>query len=58
MTYNELFAQLAKMTDEQRMQTVTVYLNDNQEFYPVNHTGIVDDNCDVLDNGHFVLEVL
>lgn len=56
MTYNELFKKLALMTDEQRMQTVTVYHWDMDEFYPIESTDI-SKSTDVLDAGHFFMEV-
>lgn len=56
MTYNELFKKLSLMTDEQRMQTVTVYHWDMDEFYPIESTDI-SKSTDVLDAGHFFMEV-
>lgn len=58
MTYNDLYRALSQMTDSERMQTVTVHLAFEDEFYPVNSDLMKSDSTnDVLDPGHFYLVV-
>ena len=53
MTYRELKNQLDNMTDEALGQDVTVYLEDEDEYFAIMKTGLCDDG--VLDDGHLYL---
>lgn len=56
MTYKQLAEEIAKLSDEQKNMDVTVYLNEQDEYYPAEVLGIaVDDG--VLDENHPVLTV-
>jgi hypothetical protein len=60
MTYQELKEALIEFTDEQLQQDVTVYVSDNDEFYPlvdVHPLVESDDKNDVLDVGHKYLVI-
>ncbi len=55
MTYNDLFKQLSLLTDEQRMQTATIYSCIEDEYYAINNVNVSDTSIDVLDPGHIYL---
>lgn len=56
MTYKELLEELKTLTDEQLNGDVVVHLTGVDEFVPVHGVCVaVDDECDVLDQGHIVL---
>jgi len=57
MTYDDLFKKLSTMTDEQKMQTVTVQFTIDDEFFAVESLSISDSTNNVLDPGHLYLEV-
>ena len=60
LTYLELQAVIATMTDEQKKQDVTIHLSQTNEYYPlVCYFPIVqsDDGSDVLDVGHYYLNI-
>jgi hypothetical protein len=57
MTYNDLYKVLSALTDEQRMQTVTVHMSEVDEFYPATSVRMSDTMIDQLDPGHFYLLV-
>lgn len=47
---------LMDYTDEQLMQTATVFVPGVDEYYPA-QLAITDDSCDVLDENHIVITV-
>jgi hypothetical protein len=57
MTYRQLLKKLQSMPDASLDDTVTVFNNDDEEFYPVDRAKIADDDCDVLDEGHLYLTI-
>jgi hypothetical protein len=56
MTYQQLLNELSTLNAEQLAQDVTIYVENNDEFYPVQHLG-VNAYSDVLDINHPFLEV-
>lgn len=56
MTYEELRNWIDSLTPEQRNQSVTIYDNENDEFYPThfcwistkNDTDVIDENTPVI----------
>ena len=52
MTWMDLKAQIDEMTEEQRYTDVTVYDPADMEFYPVIGQIKLNENSDVLDEGH------
>ena len=57
MTYADLADWIHRMRPEQLNQTVTVYVNDMDEFYPVETCQLSDDSNDVLDLDHWFMVV-
>lgn len=60
MTYAELFEAMKSFSPEQLNQTVTVYVQGEDEFYPVVQDFPLvesDENCDVLDPDHKYLVI-
>jgi len=58
MTYRDLIARLMTMPSEALDQTITIYNEENDEFYGCTGHGIsVEEECDVLDHGHLFLMV-
>ena len=56
MTYRELLEELKTLPDEKLGDDVVVHLTEVDEFVPVHGVCVaVDDECDVLDQGHIVL---
>ena len=55
MKYRELKQLLDKMTESELDQTVTVFVEDVGEFYPVLSAGVASEDNDVLDPGHVYL---
>ena len=62
MTYKDLLAKLSTLSEEQLMQTVSVYDANNDETYPASGSGITGTEADdevspvgVLDDGHFYI---
>lgn len=53
MKYAKLLEMLKSMPKERLEDTVTVYINSQEEFYPVEK--FVSMDTDVLDNNHMVL---
>ena len=56
LTYKKLFDFIYKMTPEQLNMNVSVYVNDMDEYLPLQHVTFVDYD-DVLDKGHPLLIV-
>jgi hypothetical protein len=56
ITYRELIKFLGNIPAKRLDDNVTVYDNENDEYYPVENTFITKEN-DVLDKGHFVLKI-
>ena len=57
MTYAELRKYISLFTPEQLKQDVTIYVNDMDEFYPVEAIQVSDETNDVLDSDHIFLVV-
>lgn len=60
MTYAELFEAMKSFSPEQLKQTVTVYVQGDDEFYPVAQDFPLvesDETCDVLDANHKYLVI-
>ena len=56
MTYRELLEELKTVSAEQLDQQVAVHLIERDEYYPVQAVCVtVEDECDVLDQGHLIL---
>ena len=56
LTYRELLKALNAMTEEQKDTNVTVYVENEMEFYPVKSIRTVDETeTDIVDEGHMVL---
>lgn len=56
MTYAKLLERLMTLNEEQLNQDVTIYVENNDEFYPVQNLAI-NAYSDVLDINHPFLEV-
>ncbi len=52
MTYAELASMIANMTDEQKSMTVTVYIEDKDEYFGMNELATSQHDNDVLDSDH------
>lgn len=59
MNWQELKNMIKEFTEEQLMQTVTVYIRSDDEFHGLNWDDmhISDESCDVLDPGHKYLVI-
>lgn len=58
MTYRELGHKINLMSSEQRNMTVTVFVPDIEEFYPVDNISYsVEEQQDVLDGNHPILNI-
>lgn len=55
-TYRELAKRISQMTDEQKDSNVTVHVQSNDEWHPVQSIEITN-VCDVLDDNHLYLEI-
>jgi len=59
MTYRELLKELASLDDNRLDDDVAAHLIETDEFYPVHSVCVaVEDECDVLDQGHLILAVV
>lgn len=56
MTYGKLLERLTALNEEQLKQDVTIYVENNDEFYPVQNLAI-NAYSDVLDINHPFLEI-
>jgi len=56
MTYKELLNLLSKLSDEQLMDTVTIYDDFEDEYFGVTEFGISEED-DVLHDNHFFLTI-
>ena len=54
LTYRQLQERIAKMTEEQKENNASVYVNGFDEFYPIEDITITEED-DVLDAGHPVM---
>jgi|694.fasta_scaffold03312_69 hypothetical protein len=53
MTWSELCQLIAEMSDEQKQMDVTIYVAENEEFFPVDSLkNCEESNEDSLDPGH------
>lgn len=57
MTYRELIVKLMKMPAEALDQTITVYNEQDEEFYGCTGHDVSNENDNVLDPGHLFLMV-
>lgn len=58
MTYGQLKDYIDRMNPEQLASTVTIHLDSVDEFFPVDHAELVNDQEeDRLDDGHPILVV-
>ena len=57
MTYEKLIEMLKELPPERLQDTVTVYVCDDDEFYDVQWCDTATEKTDVLDPGHFYLEI-
>ena len=56
MTYRELLEELEELDDSRLDDDVTVHLTEIDEFVPVYGLCVaVEDECDMLDQGHLIL---
>jgi hypothetical protein len=51
MKYVDLYLMLSDMTLQELQQTVTVYSQDTDEYYPASSFQVSDETNDVLDTG-------
>ncbi len=59
MTYRELLRELSELDDNRLDDDVAAHLIETDEFYPVHSVCVaVEDECDVLDQGHLILAVV
>ena len=59
MTYRELLEELEELDDNRLDDDVAAHLIETDEFYPVHSVCVaVEDECDVLDQGHLILAVV
>lgn len=56
MTYLQLKIYLESLNESELQQTVTVFSDNNSEYYPLNKIEVSTDN-DILDSGHIYLIV-
>jgi hypothetical protein len=53
LSYKQLAELIGNMTDEQQNMTATVYINGEDEFYPINSIEFSKEGeCDALDDNH------
>ena len=52
LTFRDLAARIAKMSDEEKDMSVSVFVSDVDEYYPAQDVLIASDLDDVLDEGH------
>ena len=57
MTYRQLLKKMQSIPDDRLDDDVTVFNGEDEEFYPVFRVKTADDECDVLDEGHFYLTI-
>lgn len=58
MTYSELSVIISKMTNEEKNNDVTIYISNQDEYYPlVNDYPIVQCDDGILDNGSYYLVI-
>ena len=58
MTYRELADLIENMTDEQKDQDVTVFVAEQNEYYPlVKDFPVCQSDGDVLEEGHYYLTI-
>jgi hypothetical protein len=55
MTYRKLRKYLQEMDDLRLDDDVTIYDSDRDEFLPANRVTAVDEDGDVLDEGHTII---
>lgn len=57
ITYRQIQNKISQLTEQEKDQTATVYVKDNDEYYPVKSMKATGDSCDVLDEGHLIFIV-
>ena len=55
MTYKDLQAAIERMTEEQKKQNATVFINGMNEYFPIERM-YIEPVTDVLDAGSIVME--
>ena len=59
MTYRELLEELEELDDSRLDDDAAIHLTETNEFYPVHSVCVaVENECDVLDQGHLILAVV
>ena len=59
MTYRELLEELEELDDSRLDDDAAIHLTETDEFYPVHSVCVaVENECDVLDQGHLILAVV
>ena len=59
MTYRELLEELTLLDDSRLDDDAAIHLLLTDELYPVHCVGVaVENECDVLDQGHLILAVV
>ena len=57
MTYRQLRDKLSSLSDDILEQTATVYLTATDEYLAISSHNITEEDNDVLDEGHLILEI-
>jgi hypothetical protein len=57
LTYADLLEALQELTQEELQNTATIYVEADDEFYPIIGTNRADDDQSVLDVGHPYFEI-
>jgi hypothetical protein len=58
VTYGHILNYLQQMSEEELLQTATVYDSDADEFKAIEQVDVTDDTCQTLDPGHVVFCIL
>ena len=59
MAYRELLEELEELDDSRLDDDAAIHLTETDEFYPVHSVCVaVENECDVLDQGHLILAVV
>ena len=59
MTYRELLKELASLDDSRLDDDAAIHLTETDEFHSVHSVCVaVENECDVLDQGHLILAVV
>jgi hypothetical protein len=58
VTYGHILNYLQQMSEEELLQTATVYDSDPDEFKAIEQVDVTDDTCQTLDPGHVVFCIL